>query len=773
MKYPLLSISENHPQGFVYRPVLSKRDVRSGPFALYADSVAAAELRLREAGGSLAGIILTDSDELSWEPGEFPLFHLGVPPSLRSHLPVLLPGFLVLLDAIQSGIDRNRTLSLELARATEDRRRLGHDFGRSRESLLEEIAERKSAEESLRESERKMRSIIGTTNEGYWLVDPRSMRTLEVNDAICAILGTTRAEMIGRTPMEFIDDESREQYTRQVSRIPSTEHRSYELTLRNKAGEKIFAHFSGTTLRDESGAPRFAFSFVSDITERKKIEEGQKIFAAVVENSNDLIGIASFDGTLVYMNQAGKTLLGLDDVPDVRAINLRELVFPKHQPMLDVLFSEVHRSGFWRGEAKLRHLRSGASVYVEMHSFVIRDPKTGQAIALATISRNISERRALEQERIRFQKLESIGILAGGIAHDFNNLLSAIAGYVSLARSGVSADGEVGKHLQKAEKATFRAKDLTQQLLTFSKGATPLKKATSVEELVRDSASWALRGSSVQCEIAVPPDLWLVDADEGQISQVLNNLLINACQAMPEGGTIQVSARNVTLGFNERPPMEEGNYVSMSVTDHGIGIPGEHLPKIFDPYFTTKQQGSGLGLATSYAIVRKHRGTIAVESKLGVGTTFRVFLPVSPVKEMERPSPKALPRNCKGRVLVMDDDESLRDVATSMLRSLGYTTDTARDGEEAIARDLAAMRAGKPLNLVILDLTVPGGMGGREAVAKLRQIDPRAKVIVSSGYSNDDVMGNFMAYGFSGVVPKPYNLAQLGEAVGRVLSCDQ
>ncbi len=643
MKYPLLSIGGNPPPGFSVIPSLSERDVRSGPFALHCASVGEAEDRIRQAGGNTAGIVVTDTDAFVWEPLEIPLFHLGVPPLLRPLLPVLLPSLLGLLDAIRAGIDETRTLSLELAGAVEDRRRLSEDFGRSRESLLEEIAE------------------------------------------------------------------------------------------------------------------------------RKKAEEDQKIFASLVENSNDLIGIASFDGTLTYMNQAGRILLGLEAEGDVRGINLREFVFPKHQPMLEFLYSEILRTGSWKGETKFRHFRTGASVYFDTLAFVIRDPKTGQGVAFAKISRDMGERRAIERERIQIQKLESVGILAGGIAHDFNNLLSAIAGYVSLARACVPVEGKVGEHLSKAEQATFRAKDLTHQLLTFSRGGTPVIKPTSVREMIRESSNWALQGSNVQCDIAVPPDLWLVDADEGQINQVMNNLLINACQAMPGGGTIQISARNVTFGTNERPPLEGGRYVKVSVQDHGIGIPGEHLPKIFDPYFSTKQHGSGLGLATSYAILQKHRGIITVESKLGVGTTFHLFLPVSRGNRIEQIPVEAMPLKGEGKILVMDDDKVIRDVVSSMLRKLGFSTSTAADGEEAITLYGTGLESGEPFDAVIMDLTVPGGLGGKEAITKLLQVDPKAKVIVSSGYSNDDIMSNYKAYGFSAAVPKPFNLTQLGEVIGRLL----
>jgi PAS domain S-box-containing protein len=603
-----------------------------------------AELQLKEHGGFISGIIVTDSKEYLWEPRAFPIFHLGVPPSLRPHLAALLPSFLELLEAMQSCSDENRHISIELARAVEDRHRLANDFALSRKSLLEEISE------------------------------------------------------------------------------------------------------------------------------RKKIEQQQQILSSLVENSNDLIGIASFDGNLVYLNRAGKKLLGLEDVGDVRTFNMREMTFPKFQSKLESIFSVLLKTGSWKGEAKYRHYKSGASIPVETHAFVLRDPKTDPAIAFANISRDISERKSMEREMIKGQKLESIGILAGGIAHDFNNLLTAITGYVSLAQAQVSPEGEVGRYLVAAGKAAFRGRDLTQQLLTFSGGGTPVKKTVAVSELIRDSVGLALTGSNVRCDIVLAPDLWHVDVDEGQIIQVMNNLLINACQAMPDGGVIQVSSRDVTLGINDRPPLVEGRYVRVSVKDHGIGIPGEHLPKIFDPYFTTKQKGNGLGLATSYAIVRKHEGSIFVESKLGVGSTFHIYLPASRNKNAKQIGSDVKTLQGEGRILIMDDVEAIREVATSMLQSLGYTTADASDGVEVLELYREAMETGKPFDAVILDLTVPGGMGGLETVKNLLRMDPTAKVIVSSGYSNDGIMADYKVHGFSDVVPKPYNLKQFGDAVGRLLS---
>ena len=619
---------------------------------------------------------------------------------------------------------------------------------------------------SWRSEREQYRIIFQRSPVGIFRYD-RDLRITDVNDCFVKILRSGRDLLVG-LDMETL----RDRRIHQALKAP-LEGRDgyYEGPYRatySTAAPTI--SMRTTSFFGEDGNPEGGIGIVEDISDRVKAEEEQSLFAALVEHSNDLIGIASLDGKLLFLNGAGRKLAGLEDVKDIREIDARHLAFPKHRSTLDGIFSGLRETGRWKGEAKIRHFKTGASVPVEMHAFAIRNPKTDEIIAFANISRDISERKAMEREMIKGQKLESIGILAGGIAHDFNNLLSAIAGYISLIEVQVAPGTGIGALLSKAGKAIFRAKDLTQQLLTFSKGGNPVKKTIAIGELIRDSCDLALRGANVRCDVVLSPDLRLVDVDDGQICQVLNNLLINACQAMPTGGEIHVAARNVRVAPGEIPSLPGGEYVEVSVADAGIGIAGEHLQKVFDPYFTTKQEGSGLGLATSYAILRKHDGIITVRSKLGAGTVFRVYLPVSPGKDAEQ-RPEVESRSAgKGKILVMDDEDSIREVATAMLGALGYTAAAAKDGAEALEIYGKAMNTEDPFDAVIMDLTVPGGMGGKEATAKLLRIDPKARVIASSGYSNTGVMSDYRSFGFSAVVPKPYNLKQIGEVIHRLLS---
>ncbi len=387
------------------------------------------------------------------------------------------------------------------------------------------------------------------------------------------------------------------------------------------------------------------------------------------------------------------------------------------------------------------------------------------------IFRDISERRKMEEERLLLSKLESLGLLAGGIAHDFNNILTAILGNISLARMEAVRTGKPEEfpsaRLAEAEKACERAQALASQLLSFAKGGLPIKKVTSVAELIKESANLALSGSKARSKLVIPKDLWLVEVDEGQISQVFNNLLINADQAMPEGGTITVQAENVRVG--DELPLPQGRYVKITVADQGIGIPSNYLGKIFDPYFTTKQKGSGLGLATVHSIIRNNAGYITVESQVGVGTTFYVYLPAVAGKIAPDKESPAAPIQGQGRILIMDDEEMVRNVLGTMLKKLGYEVDYAVNGEEAIKKYTTAQQGGQAFTAVIFDLTVPGGIGGMEALKQILSSDPLVKAIVSSGYSDDPIMANYKEYGFKGVITKPYRISELSEVLSEMI----
>jgi signal transduction histidine kinase len=392
------------------------------------------------------------------------------------------------------------------------------------------------------------------------------------------------------------------------------------------------------------------------------------------------------------------------------------------------------------------------------------------AQANAALRDQMAERQRMEDELLKARKIKSVGVLAAGIAHDFNNLLTGILGYVSLAKVVAQKDAQVMAYLTEAEQACQRATALTQQLLTFAKGGAPVRHTVSLVELLQECVGFVLRGANVRGDVQVAADLWPVDVDAGQINQVVHNIVLNAVQAMPGGGTMQVRAENVVLAAGVPLPLPEGRYVQITVQDRGCGIPKEVLANIFDPYFTTKPEGSGLGLATAYAIVIKHEGYITIASEVGVGTTVAIYLLASHEAAVSAQAHASVPLSGSGRILVVDDEAMIRDLLCQLLETLGYTVECVQDGAEAVAAYHHAQAAGQPFAAVILDYTIPGGMGGLATLHHLRTIDPQVKALISSGYAANPIMADWAYYGFSGVVAKPYTMAQLQEALHTVLS---
>ena len=410
--------------------------------------------------------------------------------------------------------------------------------------------------------------------------------------------------------------------------------------------------------------------------------------------------------------------------------------------------------------------KDGTLVYVHLRSTPINTADLSEGVTFSVL--DITARKKMEQDLQRAHKLESLGILAGGIAHDFNNLLQSIIGNISLAKMCVNKEDKIYSKLAETEKAASRATALTLQLLTFAKGGAPIKKTTHIPDVIKNSASFSLQGSNVRCEYFFANDLWLVNVDAGQINQVIQNLVINSDHAMPGGGIIEIHAENCRIKAGDAPSLDEGQYVQISIKDNGIGIPEEHLSRIFDPYYSTKQTGSGLGLAIAYSIINNHSGQLTAESEVGKGATFTILLPASDTDHQEiSVNDQETVYTGKGKVLIMDDDALLLEVASEMLEALGYEVTTALDGKIALEEYKATM-ANKPYDFVILDLTVPGGMGGEETISKLRELNQKVKVLVSSGYANDPIMAEYSRFGFCGVIPKPYTIENLSKVLNNL-----
>ena len=500
----------------------------------------------------------------------------------------------------------------------------------------------------------------------------------------------------------------------------------------------------------------------------RRLKESQQWLTTTLKSIGDAVIATDINGCVIFMNPIAESLTGWKQ-KEASGKHLKKvfnIINEKTGKQVDNPVTRVLREGIVVGLANHTLLisKDGTRRSIDDSGAPIKD-ENGKIIGVVLVFRDVSEKRRIEQELMKADKLNSLGILAGGIAHDFNNILTAILGNIILAKEFTRPGEKIYERLIEAEKASLRAKDLAQQLLTFSSGGAPIKKTMFISELLKESALFALSGSNVQCEFSISNNLWAVEIDEGQINQAINNLIINAIQSMPEGGRIKLTAENVTVSEGEK----KGRYVKISIVDQGIGIPKEHLPKIFEPYFTTKQKGSGLGLAIVYSIIKKHDGYIEVETELGVGTTFKVYLPASLKNVFMRKGLKEKIQTGKGKILVMDDEELVRKVIGEMLVFLGYEVEFAKEGIEAIELYKKAKAQGQPFDAIIMDLTIPIGMGGKETINKLLEIDPTVKAIVSSGYSTDPVMTEFTKYGFKGFIIKPFKIKELGEVLYRVI----
>jgi PAS domain S-box-containing protein len=522
-------------------------------------------------------------------------------------------------------------------------------------------------------------------------------------------------------------------------------------------------------------------AMVRDVTERQRFEKDlaaeKESLAVTLRSIGDGVITADVQGKIIMVNPEGERLTGWSS---------RDAIGQPLKSVFNITVDGVaqaraQKSGY-RNEAQsiLVNLpesatltsRDGSEYVIEQVASPIRDDKN-EVAGVVLVFRDITERQRNEAERRKAETLEQLGLLAGGIAHDFNNLLTAIIGNISLASLLLPADNELTTRLVDAKNASMRARDLAQQLLTFARGGAPIKKTASIGKLIQDTVSFSLRGSHSRSEFSFGADLWAAEIDPGQISQVIGNLVVNADQAMPNGGTLRVTCDNFSYNSTDGaiPDLLPGEYIRIAIRDQGVGIPEEYLKRIFDPYFTTKPKGTGLGLATTYSIVKNHNGLITVESELHAGSTFTVYLPAAIHHQLPvEPIGSAQPITGTGRVLIVDDEEAIRVLVDFTLSHLGYEVYQAATALEGVNIYQQKLEAGERFDAVILDLTLPGGMGGKEALKKLIEIDPTVNAIVSSGYATDATMSRYQDFGFRGVIAKPYEAAELGKIVHEVIS---
>ncbi|NOY52123.1 MAG: PAS domain S-box protein [Deltaproteobacteria bacterium] len=505
----------------------------------------------------------------------------------------------------------------------------------------------------------------------------------------------------------------------------------------------------------------------------RNIEEEKERLAVTLRSIGDGVITTDTTGNVVLINKIAEELTGWHQ-EEATGKPLQEIFHIINEqtriPCADPV-SKVLQLGKICGLANhtLLVAKDGTERIITDSGAPIRD-RDSRVIGAILVFRDITEKRKIDSELMKMEKLESLGVLAGGIAHDFNNILVAILGNLSLATETLSPEDKLYPLLQQAEKASLRAQALTKQLLTFSKGGAPIRELASIAEVIQDSCDFALRGKGVRCNYKIPNTLWPVEIDTGQMSQVIQNLILNAAQAMPDGGTINIAAENLALGNSENPSLQASPYIKILIQDSGNGIAPDQIGRIFDPYFTTREDGSGLGLAVTHSIVTKHDGHITVTSKKNRGTTFILYLPAVTEKVPRQKSSRSKTVNQKrGRILVMDDEEIVRDVAAKMLTRFGFEAVPTCSGEEAVKLFREAAERGTPFDLILADLTIPGGMGGKALATEIHRTDPAAKIIASSGYSNDFVMSDYEKFGFCGAVAKPYRLQELQEVVDRIL----
>lgn len=622
-----------------------------------------------------------------------------------------------------------------------------------------DVTERKKAQEALRISEERYRVLHDQSPIGICVID-KDLRIIQTNHRMVEMFESTHDKVIG-LDLNKLKDKSfvpiiSEAFEGKMGKTDAL----YSATT---SSAYKWLSVSSAPIRNTEGKVIYVICVVEDISEMKKAQEAleasEQQLRLIADGLPVFISYVSKNLRYEYVNKYYETWFDTD-IKDIIGKHIRDLHGNKTFSLLENYFKKVLSGSEQEVEHSVLHPEMGERF---ISAKFIPHESQEEILGFYVLATDITDRKKHEEELLHTQKMDSIGLLAGGLAHDFNNYLTSILGNIALAKIAVPKDNDAYIRLENTEKACTRAKNITQQLLTFSKGGEPVKEPLDLAELIRETAEFSSRGSTSKCNFDIQPDLWKIEADKGQIAQVINNLVINSIQSMPNGGLITISAMNKTDSTN-------GNHILLEILDTGIGIEDNHLNKVFDPYFTTKQSGSGLGLTTVYSIIKKHGGTIDIRSLIGRGTKISITLPA--INSMsEKTTPKRINGISKysGKVLVMDDDDEVRDALCNILSKLGFKIQQTKDGAQTIQEYQKALNNGNIYDLVILDLTVPGGMGGKETIIKLKEIDPNINALICSGYSNDPVMSEFENFGFKGVIKKPYTIDDLKTTLDSVL----
>jgi two-component system cell cycle sensor histidine kinase/response regulator CckA len=639
--------------------------------------------------------------------------------------------------------------------------------------LQREIDERLQAEAARQASEGLLNAVIQSSADAIFVKDLQGRYVL-MNEAWSALTGRDPAAIRGKDDtVLFPSGQAAKIMADDRDIISSARSVMYEHALTMADGDRMLQVRKGPIL-DKERKVTGIYGIARDITERCQMEDALRSsetrFRTIIENASAGIIVADTDTRGIrYANPEVCRMLGYSQ-QELNALTTGDLSAPQELRESEETFRE-HAEGRLHASERTMRRKDGSTLRVSINSVPMEID--GRKCLVGFFS-DITERHLLEEERLKTQKLEALGTLAGGIAHDFNNLLHGLFGYLSLARLTIGDRAASVAALNDAEKALNLTVNLTNQLLTFSKGGMPVKKQIDLRPVIENAVRFALSGSRSVHRLFVDDGLWRVEADEGQVAQVIQNIVLNADQSMPQGGEVSISVRNVLAPGPGLPQsLADGPFVEIAISDIGIGISETLRAKIFDPYFSTKGQGSGLGLATCYSIVKNHNGLITVTSEPGKGSTFRVYLPALPAAKKEKSARPAVARLSAraGRVLVMDDDALIRDLATKMITNLGHEVEAAAEGREAVEKYRQALATAAPFDIVILDLTVRGAMGGAEALARLLEIDPRAKVVLSSGYSEEAAASNYQNRGAKAFLKKPYNISDLKGILDSLIGC--
>jgi len=642
------------------------------------------------------------------------------------------------------------------------------------EAQNEDLMQAKSETDNLLN---KYQELYDFAPVGYVTLDEQG-NIIDANLTLTGLLGIERIKLINTHFDHFIPSDTRPAFYNFFKNVIKTDMcQKCQMRLIKKDDIVFYALLEGIAVMDKKYPEvKHIMLSITDITDCKSIEENllkEKDFSNIlIESLPGIFCLFDFNGKMLRWNKYGENVIGYT-ADEISVSNPLDFIVEQDRGLVNKTIKDTFDKGYSSVESTLVTKRGEKIPFYFTGIRVMID----NVPCILSIAIDISERKKIEYELEKLRRLESIGILASGVAHDFNNLLTGILGNISLVKQYLDPEDMIFKRLSTAEKSCFEAREITSRLITFSKGGEPVKKVTRVQQLLKEAHCPLIKDTNITFEYNLPDNLYPVEIDEGQIRNVIINILTNAAEAMPEGGKIDISAANLEITEKDNLPIKEGSYVKVSIRDRGRGIQVEEISRIFDPYFSTKERGvkkgMGLGLTICHSIIRKHEGFITVESMPGAGTTFHLYLPASLKKktETEVTGEKEITR--KKRILIMDDDEIVRDITGDMLMHCGYYIESSKDGNEAIALYIKAKERGEPFDAVILDLVVPNGMGGDIAIKRLHDIDHGVKGIALSGYSKDLIMTHYMDYGFTAALSKPYNIQLLNGTLERVLGKKQ